>query len=110
MTGSLFFLAAIVLGSIIVLGLIILVSSDARDGRKSPALYLRKWQPSSDSDRIKNYDVAIRDHPRNAALYLQRGKTHLKLKDYEQAIQDYDRVFSLEAGNAAVYNDRGWAY
>ena len=48
--------------------------------------------------------------PAVATDHLNWAKTYLNLGEYENAIQEFDKVIQLDPGNVLVYNDRGYAY
>ncbi len=64
---------------------------------------------------LRDFRQAIRRDPKNRALYLQLGNTHMKLGDHEEAITVFDRAIRLEAShslqsNRELINNRAIAY
>lgn len=46
----------------------------------------------------------------DAAFYFQRGLDRLKAKEYELALEDYQRAIEMDPNEALYYNARGVAY
>ena len=55
------------------------------------------------------YDKAIELNPKDADAYNNRGAAKMKLKQYKEAIADYDKAIELKKMLKA-YNNRGFAY
>ncbi len=51
--------------------------------------------------------MAIKHKPDYIEAYLNRGNVYRKLKQYNQAIEDYNKVISLKPDFALVYNNCG---
>ena len=49
-------------------------------------------------------------NPKNSSYYYNRGNTYSNLKDYEKAVNDYNRAIELNPNNASYYNNRGIGY
>ncbi len=45
-----------------------------------------------------------------AAAYFNRGNAHADLKEFELAIEDYDRAIAIDSGGSDTYANRGLAY
>ncbi|MGB1287700.1 MAG: tetratricopeptide repeat protein, partial [Aggregatilineales bacterium] len=54
-------------------------------------------------------DIAIALDANNALLYNNRAFTHVALKNYPQAIADYNRAIDYDTDNALLYQNRGLA-
>ncbi len=53
---------------------------------------------------------AVELNPDHAIAFNNRGTAYGNLKQYEQAIADYDRAIELDPNYARAYNNRGTAY
>lgn len=60
------------------------------------------------ADAIAKLTEAIAENPRGAAAYLKRGQLHRDQKMFNEALDDFDQVLTLEPGNAEAIGDRGW--
>lgn len=61
---------------------------------------------------IRSLTRAIALDPNFRLAYLLRAEAHIKVKEYQQAIRDFDRVLASEQNDAtalSAYNDRGLA-
>ena len=54
--------------------------------------------------------TAIRLKPDFAEAYDSRGNNYNKLKNYQLAIEDFNKAIQLAPNNANAYNNRGLAY
>ncbi|MBR1695056.1 MAG: tetratricopeptide repeat protein, partial [Selenomonas sp.] len=64
-------------------------------------------------EAIKCFNEAINIKPDYPGTYINRGYTYYRLKNYQQAISDYDNAIMFKpelAGLVATYNGRGNAY
>lgn len=62
--------------------------------------YIRRkglWSPAS---RIETLTAAIAAEPENPALYLERGRLHYRLNAWGPALNDFNRVLTIDPGNA----------
>jgi tetratricopeptide (TPR) repeat protein len=66
--------------------------------------------------REGNFDRAIAEYTtsinRNAEFietYISRGNSWMKIREYNRAIEDYNRAIRLDSGRAELYNYRGFA-
>jgi|SRR5690554_2855944 len=59
---------------------------------------------------ISYYSKAIERKSNEKKYYYQRGIQYFKLKQYEDAIQDFSKVVLIDNKFADAYNDRGSAY
>jgi tetratricopeptide (TPR) repeat protein len=59
---------------------------------------------------ILYFDEAIARDPNFEPAYAERGRAHLQLENWDQAIADLSRLIELGVISATVYNDRGQAY
>lgn len=71
----------------------------------------------SDAFDQDNYELAIeylnkiiKNNPKDAGAYFDRGLAYLSLGKYDQAIADYNKVIKINPNNAGAYNNRGLAY
>ena len=55
-------------------------------------------------------DAQIAPDAKAAAPYHNRGYAHNNLRQYEKAIEDYDKVLELNPNDASAYIGRGYAY
>jgi tetratricopeptide (TPR) repeat protein/S1-C subfamily serine protease len=62
------------------------------------------------SEAIKLLNEAIRLRPNSAHPYLLRSMSYAYQKDYKQALEDSDRVISLDRNNPLVYQTRAIIY
>ncbi|KAF5427726.1 Tetratricopeptide (TPR) repeat, partial [Candidatus Methanophagaceae archaeon] len=53
---------------------------------------------------------AIELNPKYVMAYYNRGNAYGKLKQYEEAIEDYSKAIELDPNDAEAYNNRGTAY
>ena len=58
---------------------------------------------------VQAYTKAIQLDPKFWLAYDQRANSYLSLKQYSQAIKDFDTVLNLNPGYASAYSDRGIA-
>ena len=59
---------------------------------------------------LTNYNKAIELNPENSSVYINRGLTFYKKKDYSAAIADYDKAIELSPGETVAYSNRANAY
>ena len=59
---------------------------------------------------LENLIQAIRLDPNLAQAYTNRGLAYSGLKQYQQAIADYNQAIRLDPNDASAYNNRGVAY
>ena len=57
--------------------------------------------------RLKYFDMAIEIYPDYVAAYNNRGIAKHDLKDYDNAIADYNRAIEIAPDYVAAYNNRG---
>jgi tetratricopeptide (TPR) repeat protein len=48
--------------------------------------------------------------PNSADAYNNRGTVYSDLKEYERAIEDYNKTIELDPNSADAYNNRGTVY
>lgn len=60
---------------------------------------LRAQTQGREQDAMKEYTEAIRKDPNYAATYDSRGHLHKKLKDFEKALEDYNKAIELSPDN-----------
>ena len=73
-----------------------------------PALDDRTRQMSDRSTAPQGYSV--RDLGRDPAAFISMGEMYLRMSEYEQAIEEYDKAIRVDSRNATAYNGRGAAY
>jgi tetratricopeptide (TPR) repeat protein len=62
-------------------------------------------------DAVRQYGQTLSNHPTAAAeIYRGRGQAHMKLEDYESAVDDYKQAVSLQPDAADLHTHLGWAY
>jgi tetratricopeptide (TPR) repeat protein len=66
-------------------------------------------QPDSADTALAGLDRAIRLEPNNADHFLARGLLHLKLRDLDRAVRDFDRAVALNPRNGAALRHRARA-
>jgi tetratricopeptide (TPR) repeat protein len=59
---------------------------------------------------VEYLSLAISLDPNMYVLYLGRGFAYVELKQYQQAITDYDQAIKFEPNSKETYNNRGMAY
>jgi len=60
---------------------------------------------------ITEYDLAIKADSKNGFAFFNRGLIHYELKEYDQAIKDFDQMIGLDFGDfSMVYHSRGRAW
>jgi tetratricopeptide (TPR) repeat protein len=62
---------------------------------------------------IANFTKAIAFEPDNFVLYMRRGLSYDKIKEYDKAISDYTEAININPNYEnifATYNNRGYAY
>ena len=74
----------------------------------------KAWASDADRDmKIKNaveaYSKAIQVDPNFLPAYEERAGGYLNLKQYPQAIRDYDKILTLDPDNKVASSDRGIA-
>ena len=62
------------------------------------------------TQKILDYDEAIRLDPQDAVAYNHRGAAYNKLGQHQRAIEDYDEAIRLNPQYADYYFNRGYAY
>src|SRR5439155_16702915 len=85
-----------------------------------PALSLAQennFQQGLEALANRDYDLAIscfneeiRQHPRQAAAFANRGNAHAGKGDYEKAIVDFNQAIRLNPADSHAYSNRGYAY
>ncbi len=85
-----------------------------------PALSLAQennFQQGLEALANRDYDLAIscfneeiRQHPRQAAAFANRGNAHAGKGDYEKAIVDFNQAIRLNPSDSHAYGNRGYAY
>ena len=55
-------------------------------------------------------DQALELDPNDADAYIGRGWAYSKLKEYQQAIADFDHGLKLDPDKTFAYEGRGWVY
>ena len=97
--------------------------SKARAGKKDKAKKAKRTDPNSRAlalwkkDKFRKPKQAatllgkvIKQHPRFAPAYNNRGNAYRDLRQYAKAIQDYNRAISLNPKFAKAFNNRGNVY
>ncbi|MFA5859364.1 MAG: tetratricopeptide repeat protein [Elusimicrobiota bacterium] len=51
--------------------------------------------------------LVIKNNPKLAEAYFNRGNAYMRMKEYERAIEDYTQVLELEDKNVSAYTNRG---
>lgn len=64
---------------------------------------------STSSVDMRKYDEAVRLHPNDINVYINRGNARYESKDYQGAIADYTQIVRLEPKNPKGYANRGLA-
>jgi tetratricopeptide (TPR) repeat protein len=59
---------------------------------------------------IACFTACIRDHPKSAAAYYNRGLAYGHKQEYDKAIQDFSEAIRLDPKYARAYTNRGAAY
>ncbi len=74
-------------------------------------LYNPESSSSQEHNRVDttNDDEAVRLHPNDIKVYIQRGNARYERKDYQGAIADYTEMIRLEPKNPRGYANRGLA-
>jgi tetratricopeptide (TPR) repeat protein len=71
------------------------------------------YNRNESSERIKDFDVLVKDFPERAVIYCLRGIEALTLEDYDSAVADFTEAIELEpeSGNIADFHCiRGYAF
>ncbi|MHC4184300.1 MAG: tetratricopeptide repeat protein [Planctomycetota bacterium] len=58
----------------------------------------------------KRSEQAIMGNPEAAAAYINRGTAHALMKNYQEALEDFNRAIHLNPQITAVYYNRGLVY
>jgi tetratricopeptide (TPR) repeat protein/predicted aspartyl protease len=89
------------------------IDTHSEDSRLPQALNGRCWERALtgvDLDKaLKDCDRAIRNAPKNAAMFDSRGLVHLRLGDLDKAIADYDAALATDPRQAWSLYGRGLA-
>ena len=59
---------------------------------------------------LMDLTAALRQAPRNAYLYYNRGNVYVQRKDYARAIDDYTQAIAIDPRLAEAYYNRGLAF
>lgn len=59
---------------------------------------------------ILHFSAYIREHPKEAGIYIYRGLAYFDKKEYDKAIKDYSEAIRLDPKNPAFYVNRGVAH
>ena len=65
------------------------------------------YQRQEYEEAILNYTKAIRWNPKDANPFLWRGYSRVAIRQYEDAINDFDEVIRLGREEASVYQMQG---
>jgi len=61
-------------------------------------------------EALKHFDDAIKDDPNAAEAYYQMARISQKAKDYEKAVDLYNKAVGIREQYAEVYEGMGWLY
>ena len=78
----------------------------AKVGKKAAAAYRKALETASEGrfrEAISQIDLAIAADPRFVDAYLSKAGLHGELKEYAQAVEQYEKAFSLDQGYTAEY-------
>lgn len=67
-------------------------------------------EPTMAADYFEIFDRGIQDNPDSAAHYNDRGRAHLALQQYSDAMLDFNQAVTLAPDVAIYYANRGLAY
>src|SRR5207245_1441058 len=71
----------------------------------------RIWLEKHDYDRaIADLTACLKDFPKQAWLFCNRGLAYYLKEDYTRALADLDKALELDPVEAFAYNNRGAAY
>jgi WD40 repeat protein/Flp pilus assembly protein TadD len=80
-------------------------------GKLAPAL---KPQEQSATDKLRQgvekQSQAIAKNPKDAEAYYQRGRLHVRLKEFPKARDDFDRAIALNPNHFEACNNLAWIY
>jgi tetratricopeptide (TPR) repeat protein len=62
------------------------------------------------ANAVSACDSWIRQEPKNAVAYWDRGEIYRSKRDYDRAISDFNQAIKLDPKYAVAYNGRGEAY
>jgi tetratricopeptide (TPR) repeat protein len=94
-------IAILIFASIVILGIVVSRFSFHTADSNSSA------ENANPEETVSKLTDAIRNDPKNADLYLQRGITLANANRYPEAIDDYNRVTKLQPDNGQAYFLRG---
>ncbi|HKQ37312.1 MAG TPA: tetratricopeptide repeat protein, partial [Verrucomicrobiae bacterium] len=70
----------------------------------------RKISEGKQDEAIAMLDKAVADDPKETKWLLARGRLHNAMDHTAKAIEDFNRVLTIETNSARAYHERGWAH
>ena len=67
-------------------------------------------QDESPQQRISRFTLLIQTNPDSVALYVQRSEAYNDNKAYQLAIDDCNKILTVDANNKEALKNRGHAY
>ncbi|OGW75920.1 MAG: hypothetical protein A2Z72_08770 [Omnitrophica bacterium RBG_13_46_9] len=76
----------------------------------SPYAFLTVRRNRDWKDEITFFDNTLKYTPKNTRLYLNLGNTYFEKRQYDKAIEQYEKVISIDENYAVAYGNIGVAY
>ena len=67
-----------------------------------------KSELGSEAEAIKLFDTVLKQNPDLVQAYIRRGRSNRNLKQYQAALQDYNRALILNPRSISAYTGRGF--
>ena len=79
-------------------------------GKKQEQTAAEGMQYQNPMKTIEELSQTIKQQPKNAVIYNNRGTAYHSLGQHQLAVNDYDKAVALKKDYADAYNNRGVAY
>ena len=82
----------------------------AEKARKEPIMAFINDKKGELKHTLDDFTMAIKLLPTKIDFYLNRAYTNRKMKQFAEAIKDYNKVIEMEPNNEKAYYNRGLCF